>query len=83
MHKSILLASLIMITMTFVFFNPAMSAPPSSCSEVYARCVHNCETRPSGKPFKCRGFCPAELESCKATGNWYGLGRQWTGFERN
>jgi hypothetical protein len=81
MRPFLLVPFLIMTTISFPI--SAIGAPPTSCSEAYSRCTHTCETRPSGKIYKCRGFCPAELESCKATGNWYGLSRQWTGLRRD
>jgi hypothetical protein len=79
MHKLFRVAFL--IAMTIGFLDPAISAP-TNCSEVYASRMRFCATKVD-KTYKCRGFCPAELESCKATGNWYGLRRQWTGLKRN
>lgn len=52
-----------------------------SCSDMYAGCLHFCDTqRPTPK---CRGFCPSELESCKKTGTWNGIGGQHTGLRRD
>jgi hypothetical protein len=43
--------------------------------------VNFCNTqRPTPK---CRGFCPSELESCKKSGIWNGIGGQRTGLKRD
>jgi hypothetical protein len=79
MHKLFLVAFL--ITMTFDFSDLAIGAP-TRCSEAYASCMRFCTTK-ADMTGRCSAFCPAEFESCKATGNWYGRRRQWTGLKRN
>ena len=69
----------VMITTAVGASNPARAE--KSCSDMYAKCVNFCNTQ---RPVpRCRGFCPSELENCKKTGTWNGLGGAHTGLRRD
>jgi len=78
MYNYLLVAFLIATTISFS--NSAVGAP-SSCREAYAGCMQRCNS-PQGMR-NCHQYCPAELESCKATGNWNSKFGSWTGLRRD
>jgi hypothetical protein len=79
MRNVIFAAVMMMITAALGSLDSARAE--KSCSGMYAGCLNFCNTqRPTAK---CRGFCPSELESCKKTGTWNGIGGQHTGLKRD